>query len=263
MRLYLWPRRVTVQHSFLQCPSILPRIVWESRQFDKAALKAAIEAINTLVRKNKFDGIVLEAPLRQSLVPFYTSLGKTLHNTKSGKRLTLIAVLPPSVQLPGMSAEQGISPDTFKALAEHIDRFSLMTYDFSVHRGKSGPNAPIAWAKDVFKGFISTAVDESERSRLASQILMGVPFYGYDNMDAIVGHKYLEILAQHKDTISVRLDKHTLEHYATYAVKGQPHVVYYPSPYMLQQRLDTATALGGGISIWEIGQGLDYFFDLF
>ena len=44
--------------------------------------------------------------------------------------------------------------------------------------------------------------------------------------------------------------------------KGISHSIYYPSLLFLKERIDLAKKLHCGISIWELGQGLDYFMDL-
>lgn len=43
---------------------------------------------------------------------------------------------------------------------------------------------------------------------------------------------------------------------------GLRHTVYYPTPAALAARIKLASELGVGLSIWELGQGVDSFLDL-
>lgn len=78
---------------------------------------------------------------------------------------------------------------------------------------------------------------------------------------AIIGRDYLALLEKHRPEL--QWDKNSGEHFFFYTDdKDIRHVVFYPSLKSISLRLEEARSWGCGISIWEIGQGLDYFFDL-
>ena len=75
------------------------------------------------------------------------------------------------------------------------------------------------------------------------------------------GNSFVDLL---KDATDAKFswDPRTEESFSEFRVKGKKHTVFYPSLSSIQSRLHLAKELGAGISIWEIGQGLDYFYDL-
>jgi hypothetical protein len=66
------------------------------------------------------------------------------------------------------------SSDDFAKYHEHIDKISLMTYDFS--NGKAGPSSPLPWVEHSVRTFLGDKLLNNAEAR--SKILTGINFYG-------------------------------------------------------------------------------------
>ncbi|KAK4788874.1 hypothetical protein SAY86_020193 [Trapa natans] len=263
---------------------ILPRVILEANPKDflrkKKQRSKAIQLIVAECRDMGYDGVVLESwsrwmaygilhdpNLRALALQFIQDLGHEIHSASTredpGQRLQLIYVIGPPRSEKVEAYDFG--PKELQGLSNAVDGFSLMTYDFSGPHSP-GPNAPLNWIRNVMNLLLGTKPNASPI--LAPKIFLGINFYGNDFVlpggvggGAIIGADYLSLLEKHRP--SLRWEKNSAEHFFLYSDENKAnHAVFYPSLLSIFMRLEEAHSRGTGISIWEIGQGLDYFFDI-
>lgn len=245
---------------------IFPRVLFEhftDADYSKILtyqeeVTAAAIAIIEVCKKFKFDGVVLEvwSQLAQRVDDGHLiNLIKSLASQLKVAGLGCILVIPPSQRGPDLFNE-----NHFDQIWEDVTAFSLMTYDFSSYQ-RPGANAPLYWMKRVVE-HITHKADRLEEKR--AKILLGLNFYGYDftpnGGEAVLGETYLSLLKHVKGRL--KLDEKDQENFFEVKTSTGRHFVFYPSLYSIQQRIDLARELGVNLAIWEIGQGLDYFYDL-
>ncbi|KAL8210407.1 hypothetical protein R6Q57_007139 [Mikania cordata] len=264
---------------------ILPRIVLEAIPMDllkeKKKRAKVIHLIIAECKEMDFDGIVLESwsqwaaygvlhdpHMRNLALQFIKKLGQAMHSVvvhEQSLQLFYVIGPPHSDRL----HEYDFGPQDLQSLSDAVDGYSLMTYDFS-NPQNPGPNAPLKWVHSVMQLLLVNGAQN-----LSQKIFLGMNFYGNDFVlkgggggGAILGRDYLSLLEKHKPVL--KWDKKSGEHFFLYSTddnnnnkqQQQQHVVFYPSLLSIKMRLDEARAWGAAISIWEIGQGLDYFFHL-
>lgn len=263
---------------------VLPRVVLEA--FPKEVLRKkklrdkAIDLILTECKEMEYDGIVLESwsrwtaygilhdpELRNMALELIKQLGHALHSVNSVRNrkqhLQLVYVIGPPHSEKFQPHDFG--PVDLQSLSDAVDGFSLMTYDFSGPHNP-GPNAPLKWIRFTLQLLLGSPGIKAHS--LARKIFLGINFYGNDFVlsevsggGAITGREYLNLLEKHKPAF--QWEKNSGEHFFFFSDENHvKHAVFYPSLISISMRLEEAKLWGTGIAIWEIGQGLDYFFDL-
>lgn len=245
---------------------LVPRVLfdgWSVNDFhiifsSEPALDALVDTLLSYSKENHFDGLVLEVwsqytgDTKQNLYVLVSKIASALRE----ERLKTILVIPPPLVAGGRPGL--FDRNDFEILVAVLDGFSLMSYDFG-SPNRPGPNAPLHWVRECIMAL------SPEPGKLRAKILLGLNFYGNDFSPAgggpILGPRYLEVLRKHKNQ-KLSWESTAAEHSFKYNSAGFEHVVFYPTLKSIQERLNLARELGVGVSVWEIGQGLDYFYDL-
>lgn len=265
---------------------LVPRFVLEAGPLDYLVQKEKnkaklIDLIVAECKEMEYDGIVLESwsrwaafgvlhdpSIRNAAISFINLLGEALHSTisrRTNNRLQLFYVIGPPHS--DKLQEYDFGPNDLQRLSEAVDGFSLMTYDFSSPQNP-GPNAPLNWIRSTLQLLLGSSSTSANSRNLGHKIFLGINFYGNDFMlsgglggGAITSREYLNLLEKQKPVL--QWEKNSAEHFFVYVdANGISHAVFYPSLKSLSVRLDEARSWGVGLSIWEIGQGFDYFLDL-
>lgn len=243
---------------------VLPRVIFEGWTLsdytalfnDKNELNSLTQTLVESCKQYSFDGFTLEvwtqiagAVKSDILVAFVKFVGDTF----ALEKLHFVLVIPPK-----RSEYELFTKDQFDQLYDHVTAFSLMTYDYS-NSQIPGPNAPSSWVEDSITSISSNLTQRPK-------ILMGLNFYGNDYTasggGSIIFHDYIKLLKKNPEQ-KLKYNPEVEEHYFDYKDdKGVKHLVFYPTLYSIFKKIDLAHRLNTGISIWEIGQGLDYFYDL-
>lgn len=194
----------------------------------------------------------------------YIQMVRKLGHTLKESGVHAILVLPP---YNAPESPLGVSAADLALLHPAFDHFVVMTYDFSQPGGQPGPMAPVAWVRNVLRYLTG-------QCGLGRKVLMGLNFYGVDFVRRrakaggqladthVVGEQLIDLLKRFRpDLVWV---PEAAEHAFLYGSGDEQHIVFFPTRRSIAERLALAEEVGcGGAAIWELGQGLNHFFDEF
>ncbi|KAI3381666.1 hypothetical protein SNEBB_004563 [Seison nebaliae] len=224
-----------------------------------------------LIKKYKFDGIVLEMwnqlggkKNRLAINHILSHCYDTLKEFDDEQTITI--VVPPVT-------ENFFDSDDVYLLGDHCDYINVMLYDYSTSSSTPGPNAPYDFVNINLHLMVTpnrnlwTKLDSENRLKeevlkIRSKILVGLNFYGYlakgNQAKPVLGHDLIQLLEK---KLIKKIEWLSGEREHRFSLHD--FVIHYPTLLSIQERIRLMGELKlGGLAIWELGQGLNYFLDL-
>ena len=247
---------------------VVPRFIFESwppeafSEFfsSQNRMSQLADDLAELLAQYRMHGAVLEV---WKQMPSQESAGLTgflrlLSGRFKQQDLYLSLVVPPTNPDPEAIDETPYNASHFLETGPLVDSVLLMTYDYPFLVQRPGPTSPLPWIEGC-------VLSLSPNYELRHKILLGTNLYGYEfsrqGPAPLSAGPYLERLRQLKPEL--QWNEQSGEHIIQIDNPSDPRMIVYPTLNSLQARISLAHRLSVGLGLWEIGQGLDYFYDLF
>ena len=232
-------------------------------------ISSIVSQITDLVKKHKWGGIVFEYGfVKTNLLLGSVLVPLTKQLQSNGVKVVL--VIAPWRKPNEQTSDQLVSSVELAFLEPYVHRFMVMTYDYASSMRMVGPNSPVdamitpTLAHIVLGNVNNTKSDQLnyDHKKIANKLLLGLNWYGYifskEKLEAILGPRVQAILSNDKTAFAI-YDSAAEE----YWFRTQEGSIYYPTLKSIDVRLKIAQDWElAGVGIWELGQGVDSFYNL-
>lgn len=221
---------------------------------DPEIKKKNIQIIVDKILEKGYDGIDIDYEgLHSEDKEAFTAYMKDLNIAldKHGKKLT-VAIQAKSFPTLLKFGDRG---QDWSAIAEYVDEFRIMTYDYGWRGSIPRPVAPYYWVEEVIEYAITKVPKE--------KIYVGVPFYGYgwsDDFFSSYTYATIELILE-KYGVDFQYDPwqktNRLFYVSEFDTRDEkyPHEVWFENHISLEAKLELVKKYElGGIAIWRLGK---------
>eukprot|EP01016_Furgasonia_blochmanni_P048079 TRINITY_DN7123_c0_g1_i1.p1 TRINITY_DN7123_c0_g1~~TRINITY_DN7123_c0_g1_i1.p1 ORF type:complete len:401 (-),score=88.59 TRINITY_DN7123_c0_g1_i1:261-1334(-) len=232
---------------------------------DHTLKEMLVKGAGQIVQRFDFDGILFDSPfimyigmMGQGLFELLESMSTEIRENQG--KIFMLSLLWNYKNIKG-------TPSYLPKLLRISDKLLLCMYDYAGRMEYELPISPFSWVSENLQFVLGDLGLDSQY--VAERLLMGVPFYGYTynkedgQKDAIVNMKYMQVLKYYKPEIKWN---RSLKECIIEIDRPKENVymkIYYPCLKFLIERMRLFEENEVGMFIWEGGQGLDYFYELF